>query len=40
MGADVTLRALDRNGATLASAPLREPARGAHIFNEPLVLDG
>ncbi|WP_147434567.1 hypothetical protein [Micromonospora musae] len=37
VGAEVTLRALDRTGALLASAPLRELARGERIFNEPLV---
>ncbi|MEU5567648.1 hypothetical protein [Micromonospora musae] len=37
VGANVTLRALDRSGALLASAPLREPVDGRYIFNEPLV---
>ncbi|SIN41017.1 hypothetical protein [Micromonospora cremea] len=37
VGAQVTLRALARDGTVLASAPLREPAQGEHIFNEPLV---
>ncbi|MEV4760729.1 hypothetical protein AB0J86_37280 [Micromonospora sp. NPDC049559] len=37
LGAKVTLRALAGDGSTLASAPLRELARGERIFNEAVT---
>ncbi|RNL98672.1 hypothetical protein EFE23_13250 [Micromonospora solifontis] len=37
VGSTVTLRGLDRDGVVRCSGPLREPAAGERLFNEPLV---
>lgn len=37
VGSQVTLRGLDRDGTVRCSGPLREPAAGERLFNEPLV---
>ncbi|SBT45342.1 hypothetical protein [Micromonospora auratinigra] len=39
VGADVTLRGRDAAGTVRCSGPLREPATGDRVFNEPLVRD-